>query len=141
MSVVIVCYNQAQYLGEAIESVAAQSDPPMEVILVDDGSTDNTAAVARKYPYVDYVWQANRGLAAARNTGLRVASSEYVLFLDADDLLRPNAVRAGVECFERNPDAGFVFGAFQNIFSDRTIAPTDPPSTIDRDHYLHLLEG
>jgi len=141
VSVVIVCYNQAQYLAEAIESVAAQSDPPMEVILVDDGSTDNTAAVARDYSYVDYVWQTNRGLAAARNTGLRVASSEYVLFLDADDLLRPNAIRASVECFERHPDVGFVFGAFQNIFSDRSIAPTDPPSTIDHDHYLHLLEG
>src|ERR1041385_2652402 len=103
VSIVIVCYNQARYLKEAIESAYAQTIQPSEIIIVDDGSTDGTASVAAAYPCADYVWQKNRGLAAARNTGLRFSSSDYILFLDADDRLLPNAVRAGVECCAQDP--------------------------------------
>ncbi len=138
--VVVVCYNQARYLAEAVESALAQQYEPLEVVVVDDGSSDETAAVAAAYP-VRYVYQENRGLPAARNTGLRSTAADYVTFLDADDRLLPCAVPAGLECFQEAPDAAFVFGRFHNIFGDGSPAPTEPEPFVERDHYLHLLEG
>ena len=141
VSVVIVCYNQACYLGQAIESALAQTHCPLEVLVVDDGSTDDTSAIAGSYPKVRYVRQTNRGLAAARNTGLRHCTGEYVAFLDADDRLLPRAIQAGVSCMQQAPDCGFVFGAYRNIYSDGSPAPADPPPSIDHDHYWNLLQG
>jgi glycosyltransferase involved in cell wall biosynthesis len=138
--VVVVCYNQAQYLAEAIESALAQQHAPTEIIVVDDGSTDATATVAAAYP-VRYIYQDNRGLPAARNTGLRSTSSEYVTFLDADDRLLPCAVSTGLECFRDAPDAAFVFGFFHNIHGDGSLAPTEPEQFVEQDHYFHLLQG
>ena len=140
-SVVIVCYNQARYLKEAIESVLAQTYQPLEIILVDDGSTDETAAVADAYPQVDYLWQTNRGLAAARNTGLRFSSSDYIAFLDADDRLLPHAIQSGVDCLKRSPECAFVYGGFRNVFGDGSPAPTDPAEPVASDHYRNLLQG
>ncbi len=86
VSVVIPAYNAATFLGEAIESVFAQDGPALEVIVVDDGSTDATGAVAASFAEVRVIAQANGGIAAARNTGLREASAPVVAFLDADDI-------------------------------------------------------
>lgn len=86
VSVVIPAYNAATFLGEAIESVFAQDGPAREVIVVDDGSTDATGAVAASFAEVRVIAQANGGIAAARNTGLREASAPVVAFLDADDI-------------------------------------------------------
>lgn len=100
----------------AIESALNQSEPPGEVIVVDDASDDDTAQVARSYPQVSYIRRgANGGLAAARNTGLSAATSDKLIFLDADDRLLPDAIRLGRGCFDRNPDAGFVYGAFEHV--------------------------
>ena len=96
VSVVIPCYNQAHFLGEAIESVLAQTYPHREIVVVDDGSPDNTREVASRYPGVRYVRQENQGLAAARNTGLRHSSGSYLVFLDADDRLLPEALEVGL---------------------------------------------
>src|SRR5437899_3943833 len=85
VSIVIVCYNQARYLREAIQSALAQTIADIEVLVVDDGSTDNTRDVALSFSAVRYVHQENQGLAAARNTGIRETTSPYLLFLDADD--------------------------------------------------------
>ena len=87
LSIVIPVYNGANYLREAIESALAQTFRNVEVLVVDDGSTDETAAVARSFRDVRYLYQENRGLAAARNTGLRESSGRFVVFLDADDRL------------------------------------------------------
>ena len=86
VSVVIPAYNAATFLGEAIESVFAQDGPARDVIVVDDGSTDATGAVAASFAEVRVITQANGGIAAARNTGLREASAPFVAFLDADDI-------------------------------------------------------
>ena len=91
VSVVITCYNQAHFLREAIESILAQSYSNHEIIVVDDGSTDNTPQIAKSYSTLRYVYQQNQGLAAARNTGLRESRGEFVVFLDADDRLLPIA--------------------------------------------------
>lgn len=112
VSVVIPSYNSAQFLPEAIESVLEQSYPPFEVIVVDDGSTDDTKEVCDRYPTVQYVYQNNQGVAAARNTGLRVSTGEYILFLDSDDCLLPEAIEIGVKHINALPEVGFVFGRY-----------------------------
>ena len=113
VAVVIPCFDQAHFLGEAIESALAQSPVPAEVIVVDDGSSDNPAAVAGNYPQVTLIGQANRGLAGARNSGLAAATTTKVIFLDADDRLLPGAIESGLRCFEGNPGAAFVYGGYR----------------------------
>lgn len=113
VSVVIPCYGQARFLGEAIESALEQEGVPIETIVVDDGSPDATHEVAARYPQVRYVWQPNQGISAARNTGMRESSGTYIAFLDADDRLLHGALAAGLACFSEHPDAAFVYGDFR----------------------------
>lgn len=85
-------YNYAEYMAEAIESVLAQSVPVHEIIVVNDGSTDNTSEVAKRYP-VRLIEKENGGLASARNAGIREATGDYILSFDCDDILRPDAIK------------------------------------------------
>src|SRR5919106_374521 len=98
VGVVITTYNHAHFLADAIESVLRQTCPAAEIIVVDDGSTDDPISVVAGYPHVNLVRQGNQGLAAARNSGLRETKTDKVIFLDADDRLLPNAVSAGLAC-------------------------------------------
>lgn len=109
VSVVIPTYNRADYIGETIESVLQQTYPNIEVIVVDDGSTDDTREVVRRFePQVRYVWQENAERGACRNHGLRLARGEYIAFLDSDDLWLPTKVAEGVEFLSANPAVGLV---------------------------------
>jgi glycosyltransferase involved in cell wall biosynthesis/SAM-dependent methyltransferase len=119
-SLVITCFNHAHFLPDAIDSALAQTRPFAEIVVVDDGSTDETQAVARRYPQVRYVRQDNRGLSAARNLGLRHVSAPFVAFLDADDRLMPVAVERGIECLDQHPDCSLVYGAHRWIDSNGT---------------------
>lgn len=118
VSVVIPCYSQAHLLPVAIESALAQEGASVEVIVVDDGSPDDVRAVVDRYASVRYIRQRNQGLSAARNTGLRKSSGEYVLFLDADDRLLPGAIAAGLACFADHPESAFVYGDFRFMSED-----------------------
>jgi glycosyltransferase involved in cell wall biosynthesis len=127
-SVVITCYNQAHFLAESIESALAQTYSPYEVVVVDDGSTDNTSEVARRYPDVRYIYQRNRGLAAARNEGLRFTNGSLLLFLDADDRLLPHALETGADSLRDRPECAFTWGHHQVISVDGTfISKSDQP--------------
>lgn len=140
VGVVIPCYAQEHYLGEAIDSVLAQTRPADEILVVDDGSPGDTAAVVGRYPGVRIVRQANAGIAEARNTGLREARSQYLIFLDADDRLLPNAVAAGLAGFARHPDAALIAGVCRRI--DGSGAPWGPKVRFEcpgGDHYDALL--
>lgn len=88
ISIVITSYNYGRFLGEAIESALAQTLSPVEIVVVNDGSTDDTSDVAKRYP-VRLIEQANSGVSAARNRGAREAKGDYLVFLDADDVLEP----------------------------------------------------
>jgi glycosyltransferase involved in cell wall biosynthesis len=112
VSVVIPTYNSGHLVTQAIESALSQGLPPREILVVDDGSTDDTARRVSVYPHVRYLPQPNQGVSAARNTGVRAASQEFVAFLDADDVWHPCKLELQMEVFERHPELGIV-GAHQ----------------------------
>jgi glycosyltransferase involved in cell wall biosynthesis/SAM-dependent methyltransferase len=138
VALVIPCFNQARFLGAAIESALAQSLPFHEIVVVDDGSTDDTRDVAARYP-VRIVTQANRGLPAARNSGTRETRSQFIVYLDADDRLRSNAVADGLECFARNAASDFVYGHFVNVADDGAVLPTPAFRPCPEDAYAGFL--
>jgi len=111
VSVVITSYNRAQFLPECLESVLSQTFRDFEVLVIDDGSTDNTPDLMRSYgPPVRYIRQMNQGVVAAYNKGIELASGEYVAFLDSDDAFMPYALQMGVEIFDKHPEVGLSHG-------------------------------
>jgi glycosyltransferase involved in cell wall biosynthesis len=139
VSVVIPCYNSARYLAETIESVRLQTYPRIEIIVVDDGSTDETAKIARSRG-VRYIHQTNRGISAARNTGILHSQGKYVLFLDHDDRLLPRAVKTGVELLEEHTDCTLAVGEHRYIGPDGAAIGYSNKCAVGRDHYQMLLE-
>jgi glycosyltransferase involved in cell wall biosynthesis len=111
VSAIIPTYNRAALLVEAVESALAQRRPPDEILVVDDGSRDDTAARMAAYgERVRYVRQANAGPSAARNHGFRLARGEYLALLDSDDLWTPDRLERQLEVLQRHPDTDVVFG-------------------------------
>ncbi len=110
VSVVIPTYNYAQYIEEAIGSVLAQTYRDYEIIVVDDGSTDDTKGIISQYgPDVKYIYQKNQGTCAARNTGIRNSKGEYIAILDSDDLWLPSKLEKQIKLFEANSRLGLVY--------------------------------
>ena len=107
VSVIIPVYNGTSYLRSALESVFAQTYRPFEVIVVDDGSTDDSGEIAQSFPEVRYIHQANQGVAVARNTGLKDARGEFVAFLDQDDLWLPEKLAAQMAFLQNHPEADY----------------------------------
>ena len=141
VSVVIPCFNQAEYLPEAIESVLGQTRRPTDIVVVDDGSTDDTAEVCRRYPAVRYVHQTSQGLANARNAGLAAATGTYVVFLDADDRLHAGAVDIGFRLLQAHPEWGFVSGEHRDISPEGSVQKEWTREPVTADHYLALLRS
>jgi glycosyltransferase involved in cell wall biosynthesis len=107
VSVVIPVYNGARYLRAALESVFAQTYRSFEVIVVDDGSIDDSGKIAQSFPEVHYIRQENQGVAAARNNGIAVARGEFLAFLDQDDLWTPEKLRLQIGHLLSHPDIGY----------------------------------
>jgi glycosyltransferase involved in cell wall biosynthesis len=150
VTVVIPCYKQAHFLGESIESVLSQTYHNFEIIVVDDGSPDNTSEVASRYDEVRLIRQENLGLAGARNRGLAEAKGEHIVFLDADDRLLPEALEVGVRELKACPQCALVAGYHRPIEPDGSplgeepqLAGTHrrprPPRDIGGDIYLNIL--
>lgn len=112
VSVIIPAYNQGHYLAAATQSVLNQTYSDVEVLIVDDGSTDETAQVAQQFtdPRVRYIYQENRGLSGARNTGIRHATGDFVTYLDSDDLFLPEKLTILLDELQKRPFLGFVVG-------------------------------
>lgn len=124
ISVVIPCYNYGRYLGQAIQSVLDQTVEGVEVIVVDDGSTDETACVAAGFAgQIAYLWQANSGPSSARNAGLAAASGDYILFLDADDVLLPGSLAALAGFLDSHPEYASVYS--DGYYCDEALAILD----------------
>jgi glycosyltransferase involved in cell wall biosynthesis len=140
VSVVIPCYNQGHLLSFAIESALSQTAPPDEVIVVNDGSDDDTASVCHIYEgSVTYVSQKNAGLSAARHTGILRANTEYVHFLDADDFLRPTALAHLLEAARANPSAAVVRGSWEEITEDGAVLATVTATDLGADAFHALF--
>jgi glycosyltransferase involved in cell wall biosynthesis len=109
VSVIIPCYNSARYVAQAVDSALAQTYSPAEIIVVDDGSTDNSAEVLKAYELrIQYVYQSNCGLGGARNRGIREARGEFIAFLDADDFWVEEKLNDEMQVFLSNAAVGLV---------------------------------
>jgi glycosyltransferase involved in cell wall biosynthesis len=114
----MIFFNSERYITEAIDSVLAQTFTDFELLLVDDGSTDTSSAIARDYVnrspttvrYLEHEGHANRGMSAARNLGLRNAVGEFVALIDSDDVWRPNKLAEQLRILELHPGLGMVSG-------------------------------
>ncbi len=114
----IPVYNGEAYLAEAIESILAQERPCDQVIVVDNGSTDGSGEIARGYaPQVEVVCEPRRGVSAARNAAMRALRGDFVAFLDADDLWRPEKTALQLSAFAAEPELSLVFGHVQQFAS------------------------
>ena len=140
VSVVIPCYNQGRFLRDALDSVVRQTHPGVEIIVVDDGSTDDTADVTQSHA-ARYIEQRNQGAAIARNAGLRASRGDYVIFLDADDRLLPHAIATGLESLAAHPDWAFVTGHVRLMEADGSSAGVPPQEHAAGDPYVALLRS
>jgi len=141
ISVIIPCHNQGRFLGDAIQSVRAQDYANCEIIVIDDGSTDNTSEVAGSFPGVVSLRQRQKGPAHARNAGFHRSAGTYIVFLDADDRLLPGALATGVSYLTAHPEALFVYGPFAYIDENGKRLPGRPPGRPPGDDYAALLRG
>jgi glycosyltransferase involved in cell wall biosynthesis len=128
VSVLVPCYNAERWVGAALESVLTQTWPAVEVILVDDGSTDGSLTVAKRYAPrgVRVEAQDNRGAAAARNTALRLAKGDYIQYLDADDLLAPDKIESQVTTLADRPRGNVAAGRWARFQDDPSTAVFGP---------------
>jgi glycosyltransferase involved in cell wall biosynthesis len=135
VSVIIPAYNCERYLAEAISSVLAQTYRPIEILVVDDGSTDGTADVAHRFENtVEYHRQPHRGPGAARNAGIDLSQGDYIAFLDADDLWEEDKLTLQMASFDESPALDVVFGHVEHFYSPELEAdaalqmhsPSDP---------------
>lgn len=139
VSIVIPCYRQAHFLPEAIESVLAQTHPRVEIVVVDDGSPDSAAEIAKRYRSVRCLRQENQGVSKARNAGFHASGGDYVIFLDADDRLTATAVELHLHCFAAHPKAGFVAGDIDQIASNGSYIGSPRWPLFESNHYEALL--
>jgi glycosyltransferase involved in cell wall biosynthesis len=110
LSVVIPCFNRAGYLAECLASIDRAADDTWEIVVVDDGSSEDIRGVVAHFRRVRYLWQANQGTGAARNTAIQVARGEYLCFLDSDDLLlSPEGLRREIAILDAHPEVGLVY--------------------------------
>lgn len=137
VSVIMPVYNGELYLSEAIESILAQTYRSIEIIAVDDGSTDNSAQVVRKYGDVRYFYQTNQGVTAARNAGISHARGDMIAFLDQDDMWPPHKLTTQVNYMLEHPEVGFVL-ARQRLFIE---PETKKPSWLKEETLLNNQVG
>lgn len=124
VSVIIPSYNRAHLIGETIESVLRQTFSDLELIVVDDGSTDNTAEIVRAYDGpIRYVFQNNQGRSRARNAGYNLSQGEYVCFLDSDDVLAPQMLEQLVALLDSNDELGFAYSDYQFVDQSGALLP------------------
>jgi glycosyltransferase involved in cell wall biosynthesis len=141
VSIVIPCHNQGRFAREAIDSVLRQSHSAHEIVLVDDGSTDETREIPSEFPSVRYVRQTQQGVSSARNAGMSTSTGTFVVFLDADDRLLPDALAVGLCALLDRPSCALASGWVTLISADGAPLGVPGQELVERDHYRLLLRG
>ncbi len=140
ISVVITTFNYATYLPKAVHSVLRQTYPTVELIIIDDGSEDETCSIIEDSWNVKYFYQVNQGLSAARNVGFQKSSGAYIVFLDADDWLLPDALEKNFLVIKDKPQVALTSGNYYLL--NEGSSKSNPVSvSVTGDHYLRLLES
>jgi glycosyltransferase involved in cell wall biosynthesis len=142
VSVLITAYNAHDYLGEAIESALAQN-ARVEIVVVDDGSTDGTLEVAARYPQVRLTRQDRGGIGAARNIAVSMATGDFLTFLDADDRFPPGKLETQLKVFEQDPSVEVVYGHVREFvspdLSEAEAARIRPPVDYHESHLSGVM--
>jgi glycosyltransferase involved in cell wall biosynthesis len=125
VSIIIPAYNSAATLAETLDACRAQTYSPIEIIVVDDGSSDETVQIAERYG-VHLIQQSNQGPAIARNTGIHAAKGEFIQFCDSDDILQPEKIALCMQALEKNPKAALAYSRVQQVGADGK-TPLDLP--------------
>ncbi len=123
ISIIIPVYNGERFLNESIDSILNQQYKDIEIIIVDDGSTDNSAEIAKSHEKVRYIYQTNQGPSVARNTGIKVSSGNFISFIDCDDIWYPKKLITQFEYLMNHPDVGFVFANRKMILEENIPKP------------------
>ncbi len=143
ITVLVPVYNEQACLRRCVDSVLAQSFRDWELILVDDGSTDDSPAICDAYAAADgrirVIHQANKGFSGARNTGLKAVRGEYLIMADADDYLEPNALSVGVERMDKYHLDLVIGGFYWTIFRDETIL-SQTPVVCEEDYFFRTVD-
>ena len=132
IAVIIPVFNAEKFLESALESVFSQTySSELQVIVVDDGSTDNSSSIAKSFSGVHYLHQANQGVSATRNAGLKVAKGEFIAFLDSDDIWKPEKLEKQVSYMEKHPEIGITGTYAENFLEPGTELPSQIKAKAD----------
>jgi glycosyltransferase involved in cell wall biosynthesis len=136
VSIILSYYNEVRFIAEAIESAKSQTYNNIEIIVIDDGSTEQAHQHLLTIPGIRVIRQKNGGVSSARNRGLSESSGDYIIFLDHDDRLMPKAVESHLEALKANPGAGLIFAARRDI-DEHGNATAPPYICAPRRNYFH----
>ncbi len=145
VSIIIPCYNVQEYIAQCLDSVLTQTHTNLEIIVVDDGSTDNTYTILEEYAQKDtrirVIRKENRGLAAARNTGIEAATGEYLVLLDSDDVMLPEKIAQQLLWMDQHPTYELVYSGLYHFWDHTSKIYRLAIAPLTRDIYQGLLRG
>ncbi len=143
ISVIVPVYNCDRYLGEAIESILAQTYRPLEVLVIDDGSTDNSAEIAKKFiPHIQYCYKSHSGIAATLNHGIKLSQGDFLAFIDADDLwVNDTKLVSQMNALQKDPNLDLVFGYVQQFISPELAGEVTKNIKIDQESRPAYFKG
>ena len=123
ITIIVPVYNREKYIAEALNSLLKDDYQPKEIVLVDDGSTDRTAEILRKYEGINYHYQEHQGVSVARNTGISNSHGEFITFLDSDDIWMPGRLEYCIRFFESHPEVDYLLGKQVTFLEDGFLKP------------------
>ena len=125
ISVIVPCFNAEGFIKETLDSIVSQQEEIADIIIIDDGSTDQSGSIVKDYndPRIIYLYQSNKGVSVARNKGLMHAKGEFVVFFDADDKMSSGFLHERKKVLMHNPDIGFCCGQAFNMANNNPLVP------------------